>query len=148
MPTVEHDFSELKAGLDRLLGVAPKADPLHVEWPKHPDGSNKTIGEMTRDEARAQTGAACRRLAAEFNRPGVKAGIAAILNREEPAPETEASIRASYAPYDEMPEFEEGFRCYQRGGSSSEYWAVGAAAQAFDRGFEAAMRVRRLQRGA
>jgi hypothetical protein len=103
---MEHDFSELTAELDRLLGVAQKADPLHVEWPKHPDGSNRTIGEMTRDEARAQTGAACRRLA------------------------------------------EEGFRCYQRGGSSSEYWAVGAAAQAFDRGFEAAMRVRRLQRGA
>lgn len=23
-------------------------------WPKHPDGSNKTIGEMTREEAQEQ----------------------------------------------------------------------------------------------
>ena len=51
-------------------------------WPKHPDGRNKRMGEMTKDERRAQWQAAGQRLQAEFNDPGVKARLAAALSTE------------------------------------------------------------------
>jgi hypothetical protein len=140
MATAEYDFTDLETELEILIGLEPNPDPqrvdrgapMHVQWPTHPDGSNKTIGEMTVAERRAQTAAACRRMAAQFIEP-----------------ETEDSIRSSYAPYDKMPEFEDGFRAW----GTPEFIRLsfrhsGVAAQAFDRGAEAAMRVQRLQRGA
>lgn len=50
-------------------------------WPKHPDGRNMTIGEMTREQARAQMLAAGRRVMAE---PGVRAAIASLAEPSGP----------------------------------------------------------------
>ncbi len=55
-------------------------------WPKHPDGSNKKMGEMTQDERSAQWKAAGARLQAEFDRPEVRAGIAAVLDSNTSLP--------------------------------------------------------------
>jgi hypothetical protein len=49
------------------------------KWPKHPDGRNKKIGEMTSDEARQVTKDACGRLMEEFANPLVREKIQAIL---------------------------------------------------------------------
>lgn len=49
------------------------------DWPKRPDGRNKKVGEMTPDERREVFAASAKRLAAEFQRPEVQAGIAAVL---------------------------------------------------------------------
>ncbi len=35
-------------------------------WPKHPDGTNKTMGEMTPEERREQTMLSCERLRKKF----------------------------------------------------------------------------------
>jgi hypothetical protein len=51
-----------------------------TNWPKHADGRNKKIGEMTREEARTVTKAACHRVQAHFDRPEVQAGIEKFLN--------------------------------------------------------------------
>lgn len=45
-------------------------DPLHVPWPKRPDGSNMTMGEMTPEQRRAQWKAAVLRVKAKCERPG------------------------------------------------------------------------------
>lgn len=48
-------------------------------------------------------------------------------------------LRNEYAPYDKMPEFDEGFAAYERG----EYFGRamgGVQQQAFDRGAECSMR--------
>jgi len=49
-------------------------------WPKHPDGKPKKMGEMTRDEQRAQWRSAATRLEAEFADPLVQEKIAAVLS--------------------------------------------------------------------
>lgn len=72
-------------------------------------------------------------------------------NATAPA-ETEATIRASYAPYDTHAEFEHGFELYNLGVRSSKSAVTisgysGVALQAFERGMECAMRVRRLKGG-
>jgi hypothetical protein len=51
-----------------------------TNWPKHPDGRPKKIGEMTPEEQRRHVKAACKRLEAEFARPDVQEKIAAILH--------------------------------------------------------------------
>jgi hypothetical protein len=38
-------------------------------WPKHPDGRNKKMGEMTQDERRTQWKAAGARVMGHFQRP-------------------------------------------------------------------------------
>ena len=48
-------------------------------WPKHPDGRNKTMGEMTKEERREQWFAAVARSKQYFERPDVSAGIAAVM---------------------------------------------------------------------
>lgn len=48
-------------------------------WPKHPDGRNKKMGEMTADERRTQWKAAADRAKVYFEQPGVRAGIAAVM---------------------------------------------------------------------
>jgi hypothetical protein len=51
-----------------------------------------------------------------------------------------AWIKAQYRPYDSMPEFEQGFRAYQLDGPHRlSPHSGGVAAQAFDRGANAAM---------
>jgi hypothetical protein len=57
-----------------------------------------------------------------------------------------ARIKAEYRPYDTLPEFQEGFDAYQRGGARRTYEMPprrnphdGYKAQAFDRGANAAM---------
>ncbi len=50
-------------------------------------------------------------------------------------------IIAEYAPYDRMPEFQEGFDAYERQQYDCPYDDV--KAQAWDRGLEAAMRCAR-----
>jgi hypothetical protein len=49
-------------------------------WPTRPDGTNKTFGEMTREEQRVQMKAAGRRLEAEFAEPARQAALAAFMN--------------------------------------------------------------------
>lgn len=107
-----------------------------MTWPTHPDGSNKTIGEMTAEERGVQVAASRRRRAASDSADVDLEFVDILLDA------TEATIRASYAPYNTMPAFEEGFRAYTRG-TSSQYWNVGVDAQAFDRGMECAMRLGR-----
>lgn len=53
------------------------------DWPKRPDGSNKTVGEMTREERSAVFKAATARLKAEFEHPKVQDAIARILNDDD-----------------------------------------------------------------
>lgn len=48
-------------------------------WPTHPDGRPKKMGEMTSEERRACWKAAAARTQEWFDRPEVKAGIAAVL---------------------------------------------------------------------
>jgi hypothetical protein len=50
------------------------------EWPKHPDGSNKRVGDMTPEERRAVFKAAGIRLKAELERPEVQERVAHVLN--------------------------------------------------------------------
>lgn len=47
-------------------------------WPTHPDGTNKTVGEMTKEERREVMRAAAERMAAKFN----SAEALAAMNRE------------------------------------------------------------------
>lgn len=48
-------------------------------WPKHADGSNLTMGEMSIEQRREQTRLACARLKAELEQPAVQAAIGKIL---------------------------------------------------------------------
>ena len=50
-----------------------------MPWPKHADGSNKKVGEMTAAERREVFAASAQRVAAEFQRPEMQAGVAAVL---------------------------------------------------------------------
>lgn len=49
-------------------------------WPKHSDGRNMKLGEMTPEQRREQTRLACKRLEQEFANPLVQEKIAAVLN--------------------------------------------------------------------
>ncbi len=51
-------------------------------------------------------------------------------------------LRGEYAPYDRMPAFDEGLEDYERGFDRSPRYH-GIAGQAYDRGAECAMRMRR-----
>lgn len=51
-------------------------------WPKHEDGTNKRVGDMTPEEQRAVFKAAAERVQAEFARPEVQDKLAAVLNGE------------------------------------------------------------------
>jgi hypothetical protein len=51
-----------------------------TNWPKHPDGRNKTMGEMTPEESRAVIAASCARLKAEFEHPVMQEKLAAVLS--------------------------------------------------------------------
>lgn len=44
---------------------------MQSTWPKRPDGTNMTMGEMTKEQRREQTRAAVGRLKAEFAPLGV-----------------------------------------------------------------------------
>lgn len=50
-----------------------------MAWPTRADGTNKTVGEMTQAERREVFTASTQRLSAEFQRPEVQAGFAAVL---------------------------------------------------------------------
>ena len=50
------------------------------DWPKHPDGRTKKMGEMTPEEARAVIQASCQRLKVEFDHPLVQQKFASILS--------------------------------------------------------------------
>ena len=49
-------------------------------WPRHPNGRNKKMGEMTREEQDRETRKALGRLQQEFDDPLVKEKIIAVLN--------------------------------------------------------------------
>jgi hypothetical protein len=51
-----------------------------TEWPKRPDGSNKTMGEMTSEERRVQFAAACQRVKAEFEHPKMQEMFQRVLS--------------------------------------------------------------------
>lgn len=57
----------------------------------------------------------------------------------------ETAIRAEYAPYHTMPEFQQGID-YYRAGKVPSFSIPGVAGQAFDRGAECAMRIARAER--
>jgi hypothetical protein len=42
-----------------------------ADWPKRPDGTNKTMGEMTPEERKAQVQASLGRLKAELENPKI-----------------------------------------------------------------------------
>lgn len=66
--------------IDRETFFAPKeVQGPPVAWPKRPDGSNMTIGEMTPQQKREQFGAAALRVEAEFRTPSMRAAIARAL---------------------------------------------------------------------
>ena len=52
-----------------------------TDWPKHPDGRNKKMGEMTPDERREQFRASLARLKAEFEDPRKQAAIKAAFDK-------------------------------------------------------------------
>jgi hypothetical protein len=49
-------------------------------WPKREDGTNKTMGEMTKEERREQTTASLLRLKAEFEEPKMQKALADWMN--------------------------------------------------------------------
>ncbi|MGD9670275.1 MAG: hypothetical protein AB7U75_14755 [Hyphomicrobiaceae bacterium] len=49
-------------------------------WPKHEDGSNKKVGEMTREERRGVFKDACAKLQGQFADPRFQAGIERVLS--------------------------------------------------------------------
>jgi hypothetical protein len=51
-----------------------------TNWPKHANGSNKKVGEMTREERRRVTVESCKRLKNEFEQPHVKAALEKFVN--------------------------------------------------------------------
>ncbi len=53
------------------------------------------------------------------------------------------ALKAEYAPYHTMPEFQQGFDDYNMGELASDIGGV--AGQAYDRGAEAAMRIARAR---
>jgi len=55
-----------------------------TEWPKRPDGSNMTMGEMTAEQRLVQWRAAATRFKAEIEQPHVQAQIARIMNTDPP----------------------------------------------------------------
>jgi hypothetical protein len=55
-------------------------------WPKHPDGRNKKMGEMTQDERRAQWKTAGARVMGNFQRPDVQAGFTAVFASDTSLP--------------------------------------------------------------
>lgn len=54
------------------------------------------------------------------------------------------AIKAEYAPYNKMPEFQQGYDYYVAG-KVPAFDIPGVAGQAFNRGAEAAMRVQRAE---
>lgn len=52
-------------------------------------------------------------------------------------------IKAEYAPYHKMREFQQGYDAYMNGNMWNEHDCEGVAAQAWDRGANAAMRISR-----
>ena len=53
-------------------------------------------------------------------------------------------LRGEYAPYDRMPEFNEGYADYNASYSQNPHPQDGSKAQAWDRGYECAMRVAKI----
>ena len=49
-------------------------------WPKRPDGTNMTMGEMTPEQRREQWRLAAKRVKGEFEQPAVKEKLNAILD--------------------------------------------------------------------
>lgn len=58
-----------------------------TDWPKHPDGRPMKMGEMTAEQRREQTTKAVNRLQAWFDKPEVKAGLAAALDADPNKPQ-------------------------------------------------------------
>lgn len=53
---------------------------MMIDWPKHPDGRNMKMGEMTPEQRRAQWKAAAERFKAEVERPEMQAQLVRVLN--------------------------------------------------------------------
>lgn len=53
------------------------------DWPKRPDGSNMSIGEMTPEDARRVMREAAERFKAKFEDPAHQARIQAVLDTAE-----------------------------------------------------------------
>lgn len=49
--------------------------PVPTPWPTRPDGSNKTMGEMTPDEQRAQWKDAVASVKRDFENPAFRAAL-------------------------------------------------------------------------
>lgn len=64
-----------------------RADAEHIPtpWPKRPDGTNKTMGEMTREERRAQWKDAAERARVTFSDPRIRAAIEATTHPADQA---------------------------------------------------------------
>lgn len=55
-------------------------------WPKHPDGRNKKLGELPKEQQMEIVRRAAEKVAAEFQRPEVQAGLAAVLDADPRCP--------------------------------------------------------------
>lgn len=62
-----------------MMGHQIKEDDMS-NWPKREDGTNKTMGEMTKEERREQTTASLLRLKAEFEEPKMQKALADWMN--------------------------------------------------------------------
>jgi hypothetical protein len=54
--------------------------PIEHSWPKHPDGRNKKMGEMTRDEQMAQWRRAAERFKQQVETPEAQAAFARVMS--------------------------------------------------------------------
>jgi len=54
----------------------------HVPWPKHADGRNLRMGEMTPEMQRIQWQQAAQRVKAKFEQPAMQAAITKVLSGE------------------------------------------------------------------
>lgn len=53
-------------------------------WPKHPDGRNMKMGEMSREQQLAILRASCAKLKEELESPAMQAQMSRILNTDPP----------------------------------------------------------------
>jgi hypothetical protein len=82
--------------------------------------------------------------AADAQMTEINCMIDEMIAAEKTEQEIRTAICKQYEPYDAMPEFEEGFADYQKSQWNKDY--KGVAAQAYDRGANAAMWLWQAQR--
>lgn len=73
-------------------------------WPTHPDGRNKRLGEMTKDQRRAVITAACKKIQGELSDPEIQQRIEQILSEVDAMTLEQALPYVAFAVDDAMAE--------------------------------------------